>query len=106
MTYQEDVLSGADHNYCLNINAADTCFERGAEHSKGIWLNGLSTGKKTTLFFSPMNNARSEKNEKWPKRSVQRLGLADGLVRRKTSGLYLKEAMIQTEPKVFQQPGC
>lgn len=53
MTYQENVLSGADHSYCLNTNTADMCFERAAEHSKGFRLNGLSTGRKTTPCFPP-----------------------------------------------------
>lgn len=105
MTYQ-DVLSGADHAYCLNINTTDMCFERAAEHREELWLNGLSTGKKLPFFSSPWNATRSEKNEKWPKRSVQRLGLADGLERTKISVLYAKEAMIEIEPKTCEQPGC
>lgn len=76
-----------------------TCaLKRAAEHSEGLWLNGLPTGKKTTVFY-PLECHWIWKEWKWPKRSAQTPGLADGLVRRKTSGLHLKKAMIQTEPK-------
>lgn len=83
------------------------CFEKSSWTQQRTSAKWLVHREENNLFPPPpLERHWIWKEWKWPKRNVKTLGFADGLVRRKTSGLYLKEAMIQRGPKIFQQPGC
>jgi len=87
-------VSDADHDYFLSLTTADIQYERGAEYTEGLRLNGLFAGKAIIFLCQEtlpersygidrtrhqLHSAVKQLKINWHKSQVERLVLAEGI---------------------------